>query len=143
MSGIFLIVWDDKPDEFLKPTKGGWPHITIGYSGKNLCKENLVHLSQSVFEEFALEEITLDRLYINSFTTSKGVTRHDVLAMVSEKDSKDLQKARESLDENEFDFKDLHVTLGIHPTLESAQAHLEQAKLMLPRKVTITGVTID
>jgi len=39
MSGVFIVLWDEKYDdrcEVLLPTKGGWPHITVAYTGRKL-----------------------------------------------------------------------------------------------------------
>lgn len=61
MSGLYLIVWDDQPGVFLRPTKGGWPHITMGYSGNNLSKDVLVKHAQDLFK-FVLQKVSLDNI---------------------------------------------------------------------------------
>lgn len=48
MSGIYLIVWDTTlgvNSKALLPTKGGWPHLTLAYTGKLVDAKELRELA--------------------------------------------------------------------------------------------------
>jgi hypothetical protein len=151
MSGIYLIVWDEsKKDKtkVLRPTKVGWPHITLAYTGKELPEDELIKISSDVFSEWALKKITLSCAYVNSFEDRAGHTRHDVLIHVLEKEQ--VEEARlvhlitPYANSEKFSMNSPHVTYGIYETLEEAKI---QATVLnenyLPYMVKINGVSID
>jgi len=41
MSGIYLTVWEDTSTRLLNPTKGGYPHVTVAYTGKSVGRKEL------------------------------------------------------------------------------------------------------
>ena len=151
MSGIYLIVWNNTDKDkcrVLKPTKGGYPHITLAYTGKNLSVEDLVKTAQQVFAKFAQQNITLTKAYVNSFKPSNGPMRHDVLIELKETDL--IEGARKLFlqdayaNSQTFSMNKPHVTHGIFTEQEEAEkiaTWLNQA--FLPLNVVITGVTID
>ena len=150
MSGIFLIVWDGEHEDktkVLKTTKGGYPHITLAYTGKHVPFHQLIKTSTDVFNALALQMFTLTRAYVNSFTDAKGNMRHDVLLQVEEKDM--IENARTQWLRNvyanseSFSMHNPHVTYGIYETQDEAQAVCGALVNYLPQKVQITGVTID
>ena len=81
MSGIYLIVWDEvhkNNSSLLKSTKGGYPHVTIAYTGAQLSTKTLKEVAIRVFDEWALNPIILQRAEVSSFEDKTGHTRHDV-----------------------------------------------------------------
>lgn len=88
MSGVYLIIWDNQLKEkcpVLSTTKGGYPHITLAYTGNHLSKEELCKTSNNIFEKVVLNPIKLTRAYVNSFKVKEtGQMRHDVLMEVAE-----------------------------------------------------------
>ena len=150
MSGLYLIVWDDnKPfNRVLQPTKGGWPHITLAYTGKNANTNDLKKFSTKMFDHWVMKEITLDKAYVNSFQYDSGEWRHDCLLQVDENTANSVKQFREILKQefhnsDKFSMNDPHVTAGIYSSAEEAQTHTDRLNDILPIKVTITGVTID
>jgi hypothetical protein len=150
MSGIFLIVWNDTDKDkcaVLKPTKGGYPHITVAYTGKNLSQEALVSLSTEIFSEWALKNVTLKRAYVNSFKPENGPTRHDVLIEIGEMQAVEDTRTRYLRglsNHNKFSMNAPHVTHAIYSDLAEAENTVEQLnKFCLPLIVHVTGVSID
>ncbi len=148
MSGIYLIVWDEDPQfgEILQPTKGGWPHLTLAYTGKHLNREELISIAKDVLQEWALKPVTLRRAFVNSFELSPGHTRHDVLIAIDECDQ--IEETRKHLfSENEkkdlFFMRVPHVTVGIYDSEEEAQLRAVEVNKLLPHQITVVGVTID
>lgn len=150
MSGIYLVVWDNKNKHntpLLKPTKGGWPHMTLAYTGKHLSREQLVGVAADVFPHWAGKLLTLCRAYVNSFEDRPGHTRHDVLLEVEEVDEVEESRTwslRSSFRNYlAFSMNDPHVTHGVYETLEEAKEVAGKLSEMLPYQVEVTGVTID
>lgn len=148
MSGIFLPVWSDHKDRdtVLKRTKGGDPHITLGYSGNKVTKDNLLKTAICGLIDLCLVDVVLEKGKINSFQPSNGPMRHDVLLMLDEDSTKCIDNAREvmlsNFNEGTFHTVDAHVTHGIYNTLEEAEAQLTNINKLLPFTVQITGVTL-
>ena len=149
-SGLYYIVWDDRPNDILKPTKGGWPHITVGYS----AAPRSVELTQKMgvfaclhWPSMGMRQVVLDTVRVNSFTTGAGEERHDVLLVLSEKDASLIEAKRRDLTEfipnGDFKFAPPHVTEGIYSTREEAERVAESLREKLPHTVTITGFTLD
>jgi hypothetical protein len=150
MSGIYLIVWENTPVRLLKATKGGYPHITVAYTGKRLTLDELKGPAKRIFDENVMKPVTLCNAYVNSFTVEKtGKERHDVLLDLSADDKKMVEEARDVLrnkfpkrHEN-FSMHNPHVTAKIFETREEAEEYAALINSDLPLPVTITGVTID
>lgn len=149
MSGIYLIVWDDANKDkspVLRTTKGGYPHMTVAYTGKELSRDELVKTAQLIFAQWALTKVTLLNAKVNSFEDRPGHTRHDVLIMVNA-DLESVRRDRLRLvysNWEKFHMGDPHVTHGIY---ESESEALDVANALndtyLPMEVVVTGVTID
>lgn len=151
MSGIYLIVWDETGKEkspVLKATKGGYPHITLAYTGDHMDTQDLSFTASKVILDVAQLEITLTKAYVNSFQPKDAPFRHDVLIEIAEEAL--IEQIRQVRLKASFPKSDLfsmrkpHVTHGIFDNVDDAQATV---KLLnehhLPLKVKITGVTID
>lgn len=144
MSGVYLIVWDKKNREnsqVLRPTRGGWPHITIAYTGKELSRNELNSVAKSLLDEWMLKPITLTRAYVNRFEDKPGHVRHDVLLEVAE--SNEIEAIRET-HFKQFTTHKPHVTRGIFDYHNDAVALASILnERFLPYEVAVTGVTID
>jgi hypothetical protein len=152
MSGIYLIVWDDAHKDkspILRTTKGGYPHITVAYTGKEASRDQLVRTAQNVLSGRALSKVTLSRAKVNSFEDRPGHMRHDVLLMLSEKDKSDIEEMRRYQlqfypNREKFHTGEPHVTYGIYESEADALDAVELLnKIYLPMEVVVTGVTID
>lgn len=149
MSGIYLICWDEKQKDnsmLLKPTKGGYPHITIAYTGTIVDKESLVKLSTTIFNACALKTVKLTRAYVNSFSLTPLLKRHDVLLEVEP--FEEIMAARTMLlqplpNSEQFSMHPFHITHGIYYQEETAHHVAEELNRLLPYEVVITGVTIE
>jgi hypothetical protein len=76
MSGIFLIVWCEQNKEeskALQTTKGGYPHITLAYTGKNLSKEDLLDVGSKIFRNLALKSLHYQKLMSIVFLISLDI----------------------------------------------------------------------
>lgn len=149
-SGVYAIVWDDQPGDVLCHTKGGWPHITLGYSKGPRNSSNhgaLVAGAQRTLRQLCMRDFTLVGTEINHFTTSKGVERFDVLLVFAPDDEKELTQMQEDLAHEmpsaKLDAKTPHVTHGIYSTAEEAEEAAASLKPLLPRVVRVAGVTVD
>lgn len=151
MSGIYLTLWDDNKEFYrvLKPTTGGWPHITLAYTGKNLTVEELKDTAKKAFDRWVMKKVTLSRAYVNTFHHEKsGRYRHDVLVSIKETDI--VEESRDELlrvpfaDRVEkFSMNDPHVTVKISWTVEEAEKECVKVNELLPLEVIVSGVTID
>jgi hypothetical protein len=157
-SGIYLTVWDNKSNKFndiLKPTKGGHPHITFAYTNKYVTNQENQNFAAQVFPLFALTNVELTDVYINSFQPG-GLTsekkqkpmRHDVLLSVDKKTCDKIRKERINILDthpmvDKFFMRDPHITIGIYDTLKDAKKCLDRVKLLLPHDVMIGGIDIS
>lgn len=125
--------------------------MTLAYTGKNLDRDQLCKVAQWILSHWALEKITITEAYVNSFKTSDGKERHDVLLKVSNNDIEEVNKTRDAYLRSKFDHADTffthepHITHSICAT-KSEAVHI--AKMLndidvFPYPVDVTGVTID
>lgn len=163
MSGVYFIVWDDHKDHFrlLKPTDGGWPHITLFYSGTNIDLHTLQSMARLIADASS-RPVTIADVRINSFMHEReGKMRYDVLLDLDKATIEYIDRTRmmcalvNSFDTAQFEQKvsmmKPHITVGCYWTQEEAAAHYEQvAKLLEEEKregrsvhVKVTGVAID
>jgi hypothetical protein len=151
MSGIYLIVWDEQHKEkspVLKATKGGYPHITLAYTGDELKREQLIKTAGEVLAEWGLKKVTLQKAYVNSFSDHPNHMRHDVLVEVLDKESIEASRIRYLKDvyqnSDKFAMRNPHVTYGIYESLgEATEIARKLNEGKLPYHVLVTGVTID
>lgn len=151
MSGVYLTVWDDdcQFDRILQPTVGGWPHVTLAWTGKNLTHDELRTVGVKAFQEWTMKQITLSQSMVNTFFHhGENKNRHDVLLIVDEYD--EVEKSRQRLlveafpeTYEKFHMMKPHVTAKTFWTLEEAEAYHEELSEKLPITVTVTGVCID
>ena len=96
VSGIFLPVWHEDytiVQDVLHTTIGGYPHITVAYTGRHVAKKELKWLGSMFADRLSEEPIELVGAKINSFHWDKtGKTRHDVLMMLSKKDAARIEE---------------------------------------------------
>lgn len=153
MSGIFVTVWDEKArdnTELLKPTRGGWPHLTLAYTGKVLTLEEL-RLFASLVMVHVGKPLVLRSAYVNSFPLESEHhdvrLRHDVLLQVDDEDMERLRLVLKLLfpkKHKQFNMQPLHISYRVnYPSLKEAQEEIERLNTLLPHTVTITGVTLD
>lgn len=159
MSGVFLIVQETerKPNEsLLQPTRGGYPHITLVYSGSKLSTSDLVITAEMAFrrwvqdadQQLPILQLEAKDAYVNSFTEErKGVKRerHDVLLRLSEDDTKIVNRLRSLfVSDNTLSMHPPHVTHSVHyEDKAAAEAALAELKPHLPITVQVTGWTVD
>ena len=121
MSGVYLTVWDnEKPfNRVLQPTEGGWPHITVAYTGSKVTNDGLRDFAATLFDIVMQNQVTLTRAYVNSFQYDSGEWRHDCLLEVDNATTARVDDMRKSLKAkypeqyNSFSTNDPHVTVGI------------------------------
>jgi hypothetical protein len=151
MSGIYLVVWDEeRKDEtpVLKTTKGGYPHITVAYTGKELSLLELKETASNVFSQWVLEKVILTKAYVNSFKDGSGRMRHDVLISIDKEN--EIEETRRVYLKNKYANHDTffmrtpHVTYGIYEEQSIAERVVGILnKTFLPHVVVVTGVTIN
>lgn len=148
MSGIYLTVWGS--NELLNPTSGGWPHITLAWTGKNLQLEELKETAKLALDEWAMRRVKISHARVNKFyKESEGKYRYDVLLILDRESAERVQKTRQRLIKdvytdrcNEFGMGEPHITTYICWTLEDANEKLAKIQHLLPATVTVEGVTI-
>jgi hypothetical protein len=153
MSGIFLVVWDTIRNHLspvLHTTKGGYPHVTIAYTGKEVSVTSLKEVAAQIFSEWCLENITLARAEVNSFEDRAGHMRHDVLFILSAENQTEIEETREVFlkkkfaNHTQFFMRTPHVTYGIYEERGEAEKVAQELNVRyLPYSVVVTGVTID
>lgn len=151
MSGVYLVVWDDNKeyDRVLRPTQGGWPHVTLAWTGKNLSPDELKGVAKEVVDYWFMRPLTISKARINSFFHEReGKERHDVLLLVDEKDA--VESSRDVLirtsfpdRQHKFNMMEPHITQSSHWDKQAAEDTLNDVTDLLPLTVTVTGVTID
>ena len=150
MSGIYLVVWDQKERDqcqLLQPTRGGWPHITLVHTCKNLPETQLLDMSKYVLGELLFKTVTIIEAYVSSFKDKLGNDRHDVLLKVQEKDL--IESVRDKYirgvceNYSTFIMRDPHITYGNYETLDEAEGLVKELNTLLPHCVQIVGVTLS
>jgi len=151
MSGIYLIVTDNKytDSKVLRPTTGGYPHITVFHSGSHISAAHLKKLaSKALLMRFYT--LTPENAKINTFFHEKQKQqRFDVLLYLDQIGQDEIQSMRQyaytTLDNStlgKLSTSPPHVTHSIHWSEAEAQAALEEVKKHLPIKIQTTGFTI-
>ena len=152
MSGIYLIL--DNANGLLQNTDGGYPHVTLLYTGTHLCKEDILDLALPVWQTWTLQPITLSSATLNSFFHGKrGAFRHDVILHVEEADKRNLEKTRDlqirpHLKSFPNDIGEKYIMRPPHVTAYTlwdearAKEALEDIKTKLPITVKVLGITI-
>lgn len=145
MSGLYLTLYDKNSknyDDVLKPTSGGYPHITCFYSGKNIPREKLVELMDNNNKNivFDIKEVVIEKGEINSW----GV-RHDVLLMIRHDERlTSLRNSGKNVGKiYPMGGGGFHTTVGIYHKKEDAEKHLKSIEHLLPLTVKITGFTLE
>jgi hypothetical protein len=157
MSGLYLTLWDTSAsnknhfDEVLKPTTGGWPHITVMYSSSLMELEDLYLQGCEVLSEWVMKTVTLTEAKVNTFTKG-SVERHDVLISVDRATCRGIEKSRErilktlpsSVDQSKLVMREPHVTSRICTTRKEAEDCVTILNsVYLPRTVTIVGLCMN
>lgn len=151
VSGVFLTLWDDAVDDPslspLQPTGGGYPHVTVVYTGHQVDQDDLMSTGQYALYVALNRRIRLTGARVNSFIKDDGTARHDVLLDVDPDSTDVIRHLRERF---ALDFPDVnvvardpHVTVGIFPTREAAMVHAERVRTSLPLEARVVGVTLD
>ena len=157
MSGIYLIVWDETQKEkspVLRSTKGGYPHLTLAYTGKEISTESLKNVASQILSDWSLKTIVLQRAEVMSFEDRPGHIRNDVLLIVDNatksaiEESRDLYLRASFANHDRFTMRTPHVTYGIYEERGEAERvaqELNETYLATGGGygVVVTGVTID
>lgn len=158
MTGIYLIVWDETQKErspLLRSTKGGYPHLTLAHTGKEISAESLKNVAAQILFEWSLKPIIFQRAEVNSFEDRPGHTRHDVLLIADDatksaiEESRDLYLRASFANHDRFTMRIPHVTYGIYEERgEAERVARELNEIYLIQGgggygVVVTGVTID
>lgn len=155
MSGVFLIVsnFDDmNTQNLLQPTKGGYPHITLCYSGKQITEDALVTIGgkcmQHIFANDFERKMTLRTVRVNTFFEEKSQKyRHDVLIDLEHDAVKRIEDLRirtiPQSDIGKVTARLPHITHSIHYEARLADLAAAELREKLPVSVFITGFTID
>ncbi len=151
MSGIYLIVWDkgNRPHwgKILQPTKAGWPHVTLAYTGKHLNREELIQIATDVSPEWTLKHVTLTKAFVYSFENLPGHFRHDVLVEIEE--CKQIEESRQKFIRDKFAYHSNfamsipHVTISIFENIKDAESRAAEVNELLPHRILVTGVTVS
>jgi hypothetical protein len=155
-SGVYLIVsnFDDPVVvDVLRPTKGGYPHITLMYAGsdseEDIGEIAVETLNELVMGERPLTSVALEAAFVSLSSFHEKSTardRHDVLIYLNDNDSAAIERLRKELALDTL--KDIvmrrpHVTHSIHYTKEEAEAAAATLRSQLPLQVFITGVVVE
>lgn len=153
MSGVYLTVWsdDERRKQVLRTTEGGYPHVTLGYSGDKLSRAELLTEAIVALRDSVLTEATITHCKVNSFDLNHGEgeprMRHDVLMLLDRDTNALVQRLRENMEEDypeeTFSTGEPHVTHAIFDTADEAAERALELQDLLPLKVRITGVTVD
>lgn len=152
MSGVYLTLWDEAQrhtSPVLKPTKGGWPHITLAWTGKALDPIELTQIAANCFAEWTLRPVTLNRAIVTSFEEPQGVMQHRVLIALRDEDADAVRATRSRHlapyhNSDQFAMRDPHISHSIHMTLADAQGTARMLNEdILPYMVKVTGVAIN
>jgi len=153
MSGIFLILWDEGQRDkspVLRPTKGGWPHITLAYTGKEMAPSELSQIAFRCFAGWLMRPVTLMEAHITSFVEDKtGLAQHRVLISLSADDAAAVETSRDTYirpygNSDKFAMRPPHVSHSIHATLAEAESVVRMLNEdYLPYRVHVSGVAID
>lgn len=99
-SGIFLSVWSESPgirDMFLKTTKGGWPHITVVYTGKAKSLVELLPYGGNVLQELSGKNFILEKALVSTYVDKDGSTVYDVLLEFDDESTAAIKKVQTNL----------------------------------------------
>lgn len=152
MSGIYLTVWDDNKefDRVLKPTRGGWPHVTLAWMGKTVTHAELKEVAREVVDYWFMRPLTISHARTNTFFHEKsGKDRHDVLLVIDEVGAKQVEDSRNVLIKTrfpdrqaKFNMMEPHITAKSCWTKEEAEEEMMRLSELLPLEVMVKGVTI-
>ncbi len=151
VSGIFLTVWDDEGHGLLRTTSGGYPHITVAYTGDTIDQDDLVGLAQRALYHGMNQTGRITKATVNSFTkeTAAGpVERHDVLLSVDAELTGTIGRIRTVL-ARPLEGAAMHAPhITTATCAKRADAEVEAARINVrlaagPARVRVVGVTMD
>lgn len=142
MSGIFLILWEDSKERTLPTLDGGYPHVTLTYTGKTVTLPSLKAWAAVIASSNLMgHEVTLERTTQNNFLHEKsGKQRYDVFLIPDSTTMALLQQAARSIGVRPRDF---HVTVATLWSQEDANREEDVWISRGPLKCRIVGVTLD
>lgn len=150
MSGVFVIVWNDKDKDtspVLRTTVGGYPHVTVLYTGQHATVKALFAAARPVMERIIGETWTIVGAHVNAWRNDAGVIRYDVLMTFGQQTERAILSMRAelaaALSYAAPASNPPHVTHGAFSTPEDAERALQTVKMYLPYKVQVTGFTVD
>ncbi len=159
MSGIFLTVTENDrkpPESLLQATRGGYPHVTLVYTGTQMALPRLFAKAGAAFFEWILLVgttaelpqlvLSAEHAYVNTFFEARSNgERHDVLLGLAPEDVAIVERLRaKHIDQNtSYSMTPPHVTHSVHYTKQAAEAVLATLRAQMPIVVTVTGYTLD
>ncbi len=145
MSGVFLIVWER--NLILQTTSGGYPHVTMFYSGDSINVPHLMLYAERAFSMTVMHDIELSSARIDPVETKRGLKYYVLLDITDTTLLDSVQAFLMSTIPEEMEGKVFarkpHVTYKICDTREEANDCFIDISQSLPLKARITGVTID
>lgn len=151
MSGIYLILWDKTHREnspVLGPgTCGGWPHLTLVYTGKHVDRNTLLNRASMALVIWHGETFNLTRAYVNSWTGDDGKEWHDVLLETAQTEA--IERTRTTLLRGQFPDEHLimrppHVTRARFANKQDAESAAQALnEEHLPHEVVVAGVALN
>ncbi len=159
MPGVYLTVWPyekinedymSNEDAVLKPTSGGYPHITLLYAINNtennienntINTDTLFEIGLDAAKRLREHEFSIEQAYINSFEKN-GIMRYDVLMEVDHKLKEKINDIRAELKNMDVIMRTPHITHGIFWNKNNAEKACDKVNSMLPYSIKIIGYTI-
>ena len=140
-----------KIQNVLQTTKGGYPHVTLCYTGRKVEEPKLVAIGALCMQKITAggsRKLTLNNVMVNKFFEEKtGKDRYDVLIELDQASIQQINELREwAIPQDAVDkaiMRPPHVTHSIHYDAQSAEQTAAALQTSIPAIVFITGFTID
>jgi hypothetical protein len=160
MSGIFFTVAEEgrkPPESLLQATRGGYPHVTLVYTGKQMALQDLLGAAERAFSDWitlgsgsgkTLPRFALsaEHAYVNAFFEERTNSwRYDVLLGLAPDDTAIVERLRRNHigKDASYSMHPPHVTSSIHYSRQAADSALATIRAQMPVIVTVTGYTLD
>lgn len=98
-SGLFMTVWTDSVsdrDWLLKYSGGGWPHITLAYTGSSVEFPEILEMGSFALSLLAGRTVQVDRAVVSSWE-KEGKQMHDVLLAFDAENEQFIKNAQAQL----------------------------------------------
>lgn len=138
------MIVDGEGGDVLRTTSGGYPHLTLTYTGAAVDAATLFADGADAVQPWIGREIALTGAVVNSFDKN-GRMRYDVLLLPDTGATAAVEETRSGLARRLGAGTSVrpHVTHGIYWSAEEAEAARAAVAAKLPCKVRVTGFTVD